>query len=74
MLEKIGDLKEDDDLIEANRRAVEKHYGRERIAKLLLHMYRAVMEKPVSQKISKAALLDLYLDPRRLFLVGISDG
>jgi hypothetical protein len=73
MLEKMGELK-DDDLIEANCRAIEEHYGRERIAELLLRMYRTVMENPVCQKISKTALLDLYLDPRRLFLVGISDG
>jgi hypothetical protein len=74
MLEKLMELKGDDDLIEANRRAIEKQYGRQRIAELLLQMYQSVMEKPVCQKISKTALLNLYLDPRRLFLVGISDG
>jgi len=74
LLEKLTALKENDSLIEANRGAIKEHYGREQIAELLLRMYRAVMEKPVCQKISKTALLDLYLDPRRLFLVGISDG
>ncbi|MCL2066136.1 MAG: glycosyltransferase [Treponema sp.] len=73
MLEKLGE-KQNADLVEANRGIIQKYYGREQITEKLLKMYTSVMGKSVRHKISKLALLDLYLDPRRLYLVGISDG
>jgi hypothetical protein len=48
---------------------VEK-YGREQILKTLKEIYRSVIHRPVNHKISKAMLLELYLDPLRLSLVG----
>jgi hypothetical protein len=69
-----ADSREDESLVEANRRAIAAHYGRPRITELLLKIYRAVLDNPAAQKISKPALLDLYLDPRRLSLVGIDTG
>ena len=74
ILEKIGGLKDNVQLIAANRLAIEKSYGRQSSLELLLKIYSAVIRNPVVHKISKTALLDLYLDPRRLSLVGISDG
>jgi len=74
VLEKIAEQQDDPALIEANNRAIKEHYGRKRTMELLLKIYSSVAEKPVNHKISKLKLLELYLDPRRLFLVGISDG
>jgi glycosyltransferase involved in cell wall biosynthesis len=74
LLETLGDRKEDTGLIEANRRVIAEQYGGERIAGLLLNIYQSLMERPVVQRISKPALLALYLDPLRLYLAGISDG
>jgi glycosyltransferase involved in cell wall biosynthesis len=73
-LERLGDYEADEGLIEANRKVIAEKYGRERIVKILLEIYRSVMEDPVKQKILKPTLLDLYLDPLRLSLVGMSYG
>jgi hypothetical protein len=74
MLEALADRREDGALIEANRRAIAEQYGGERIVEQLLRIYQAVIDRPVSQRLSKPALLELYLDPMRLSLIGISDG
>ncbi|MDR0487067.1 MAG: glycosyltransferase family 1 protein [Treponema sp.] len=73
-LEKMFDHEEDAELLEANNSAIRKQYGKERISELLMSVYQKVIDRPVSQKLSKTALLELYLDPKRLSLVGISDG
>jgi glycosyltransferase involved in cell wall biosynthesis len=73
-LEKIGGYEPGEDLVEANRQAIAEKYGRERILAVLLDIYRSVIDNPVEQKIAKPILLDLYLDPLRLFLVGMSNG
>jgi hypothetical protein len=74
MLKAIGDWHEDRELIESNRRAIAEQYGGERIVELLLNIYRSVAQRPVQQRLSKPALLELYLDPLRLSLTGISNG
>ena len=74
LLEYLSDRKDNSGLIEANCRVIAAQYGKERITTLLCDIYRKIMETPVIQKISKPTLLDLFLNPRRLFLVGISDG
>jgi hypothetical protein len=74
MLEALAGWEEDEALIEANRRAIAEQYGGERIVNRLLRIYQAVIDCPVSQRLSKPALLELYLDPLRLCLTGISDG
>jgi hypothetical protein len=68
------DGNENDELIGANGKTVRQAYGRERISEILLDTYRQVMENRVIQKISKPALLDIYLDPLRFSLVGLGDG
>ena len=73
-LEALGDWREDADLIEANRRVIAEQYGGERIVERLLRIYQSVIDLPVRQRLSKPALLELYLDPLRLCLTGISDG
>jgi hypothetical protein len=65
---------EDQALIEANSSVIADQYGNERITAALLDIYWKVRETRVVQSISKQALLELYLDPLRLSLVGISDG
>ncbi|MCL1992079.1 MAG: glycosyltransferase family 1 protein [Spirochaetes bacterium] len=77
ILEEIGEIGEGrggEGLAEANRLAIEKSYGREKKQALLLDTYRAVMKTAPRHKICKKSLLELYLDPDGLFLVGISDG
>jgi glycosyltransferase involved in cell wall biosynthesis len=74
LLERLGNYEADEGLIEANRKIIAEKYGRERILKVLLEIYRSVMDCPVKQKIEKTVLLDLYLDPLRLSLVGMSCG
>jgi hypothetical protein len=69
----LADWKEDGAMIEANRTAILENYGRERMSKILLDTYRAAMV-PVVHKISKSVLLDLYLNPLRFSLVGMSYG
>jgi len=62
------------ELIDANNRVISEKYGKERITYLLFDIYKKIIDKPVTQKLSKPALLELFLNPQRLFLVGISDG
>jgi glycosyltransferase involved in cell wall biosynthesis len=69
-LEGLADWEEDGAIIEANRKVVLENYGRERMSKILMDTYRAVMV-PVTHKISKPVLLDLYLNPLRFSLVGM---
>jgi hypothetical protein len=68
----LPDWKPDEALIEANRRAILEKYNRERILGILQDTYRKVLGNPVSHKIIKTLLLELYLDPLRLSLVGVS--
>ena len=74
LLDAIGDWREDDELVESNRRAIAEQYGGDRIVELLLNIYRSVAACPVRQRLSKPALLELYLDPLRLSLTGIGNG
>jgi glycosyltransferase involved in cell wall biosynthesis len=73
-LEKLADWKEDESLIRENRRIILENYGEERMSKILMDTYRAVMNHPVVHKISKPVLLDLYLNPLRFSLVGMDYG
>jgi glycosyltransferase involved in cell wall biosynthesis len=73
-LGELADWQPDENLIEANRQAVAGSYGKERISGLLKNVYQSVSANPVNQKISKSMLLELYLDPVRLSLVGIGHG
>ena len=70
-LETLADCCVDPALAEANRRAVSSAYSREPILKTILEAYRKTLS-PVTQRISRSRFLELYLDPGRLSLVGIS--
>ncbi|AEF83941.1 conserved hypothetical protein [Treponema primitia ZAS-2] len=70
----LGELESwrpDEDLIEANRLHILDSYGRQTILELLRETYRSVLDTQVTHKISKSILLELYLDPLRLSLVGV---
>jgi hypothetical protein len=63
----------DEDLVEANRRKVQEAYGREPVFALLRQAYQSALDTPVSHKITKSILLELYLDPAQLSLVGVGN-
>jgi glycosyltransferase involved in cell wall biosynthesis len=70
----LGGLSEwtpDPSLVEANRSAVLLSYSREKIAKILRESCRAATA-PVVQSISRSRLLELFLDPSRISLIGIA--
>jgi glycosyltransferase involved in cell wall biosynthesis len=70
-LDDLPDWHADPALLEANRSAVLQAYSREKILETLLTTYKKVLN-PVVQCISRPRLLELYLDPARLSLIGIS--
>jgi hypothetical protein len=70
-LQDLASWKPDENLVEENRQKVEEFYGREPIFALLRRAYQAALQTPVAHKIAKPILLELYLDPARLFPVGI---
>jgi hypothetical protein len=70
-LGKLGDLSRDEALIGANKKTIQQAYGKDRIRTLLRETYRSVIGTPVTQRLSKSILLELYLDPRKIFMVGV---
>jgi hypothetical protein len=72
-LQNLAAWKPDEDLVEANNRTVREVYGRKTILALLRQAYQAALETPVAHKITKSILLELYLDPARLSLVGVGN-
>jgi hypothetical protein len=72
-LQNLAAWKPDEDLVEANNRTVREAYGRETILALLRQAYQAALQTPVAHKITKSILLELYLDPARLSLVGVGN-
>jgi hypothetical protein len=72
-LQNLADWKPDEDLVEENRQKVREAYGRETIFALLRRAYRAALQTPVTHRISKSILLELYLDPAQLSLVGVGN-
>ncbi|MDR2211876.1 MAG: glycosyltransferase [Spirochaetaceae bacterium] len=70
-LQSLADQRFDPREIEENRRAVLRSYSRERILEILEGIYKKV-RLPVTQCISRPKLLEQYLDPLRLSLVGMS--
>jgi glycosyltransferase involved in cell wall biosynthesis len=63
----------DENLVEANKQKVREAYGREPVFALLRQAYQSALETPVSPKITKSILLELYLDPAQLSLVGVGN-
>ncbi|MDR3148006.1 MAG: glycosyltransferase family 1 protein [Treponema sp.] len=72
-LQGLADWKPDEDLVEANNRKVRESYGREPILALLRRAYQSALQTPVTHKIAKSVLLELYLDPAQLSLVGVGN-
>jgi hypothetical protein len=71
-LQDLASWKPDENLVEENRQKVKEFYGREPVFALLKRAYQAALQIPVTHKITKPILLELYLDPARLFPAGIS--
>jgi hypothetical protein len=72
-LQNLADWKPDENLVEENRRKVRESYGREPILALLRRSYQAALQTPVAHRINKSILLELYLDPGQLSLVGVGN-
>jgi hypothetical protein len=70
-LRQLADWQPDEDVIQTNRQRALEFYGREPILKLLQETYQSVLHTPVTHKITKSILLELYLDPSQLSLVGV---
>jgi glycosyltransferase involved in cell wall biosynthesis len=70
-LEGLADWQSDEELIAENNRKIREAYGKERIAAILRQTYQTVITTPILHKLSKILLLELYLDPLRLSLVGV---
>jgi len=62
--------KEDEALIEANREMVKEHWSIEAAIGILKEAWRAAIDRPCVQKLDRERLLEHFLDPRNLFLVG----
>jgi hypothetical protein len=62
-----------EELIQANRQKALKFYGREPVLKLLRETYQSALHTPVTHKITKSILLELYLDPFQISLVGVGN-
>lgn len=60
-----------EELISQNKYHVENSFGRNHIFNALKQCYDEVINHPVKQKISKSILLELFLDPLKLSLVGV---
>jgi hypothetical protein len=70
-LANLADWEPNPALVEANMQAVLAAYSRESTAARLREACRGAASNPVSQSISRSKLLELYLDPARLSLIGI---
>jgi hypothetical protein len=72
-LRKLANWRPDEDEIAINRHRIPEFYGRKPILTLLQETYQSVLHTPVTHKITKSILLELYLDPSRLSLVGVGN-
>jgi len=66
------DMKAHENLIQTNKELVLLHYSMEHALNQLQTAYTRVTSSPVQHRISKTVLLDLFLDPLKLFPVGIT--
>jgi hypothetical protein len=70
-LRRLSDWKEDRQIIQHNREKILECYGREKIVCNLQETYRKVLQTQVVHKLSRDILLELYLNPLKLSLVGM---
>lgn len=61
----------DESRIETNRERILREYSRETTLATLKGAYHSVIEYPVTHRLSKSILLELFLDPLKLSLVGM---
>lgn len=71
ILDSIASWEPDEALISANRDRILSAFGERSSVERLRAAHRAVLEHPVRQRLSRAMLLELFLDPERLSLVGL---
>jgi glycosyltransferase involved in cell wall biosynthesis len=67
----LSDWEGDPDLIARNRDLILAAYSPAVAVARLRETYRSVIDHPVRQRLSKAILLELFLDPLKLSLIGI---
>jgi glycosyltransferase involved in cell wall biosynthesis len=72
-LGELADWRPREEDIAYNARKVSESYGTERILALLKDIYQSVLDTPVIHRLSKSILLELYLDPLQMSLVGIGN-
>jgi hypothetical protein len=72
-LRQLANWQPNEDVIQANRQRALEFYGREPVLKLIRETYQSVLHTPVTHKITKSILLELYLDPSQLSLVGVGN-
>lgn len=65
-------IRDHDEIIQANKDIILKHYSMENTQHQLQMTYTKVTSTTVQHKISKSVLLELFLDPLKLFPVGIT--
>jgi predicted TIM-barrel fold metal-dependent hydrolase len=72
-LRRLAAWQPNEDLIQANRQRTREIYGREPVLTLLRETYQSALHTPITHKITKSILLELYLDPSQLSLVGVGN-
>ncbi|GHV76914.1 hypothetical protein AGMMS49942_17350 [Spirochaetia bacterium] len=72
-LRQLMNWQPNESVIEENRQRTLEFYGREPVLKRLQETYQSVLHTPVAHKITKSILLELYLDPFRISLVGVGN-
>jgi glycosyltransferase involved in cell wall biosynthesis len=65
------DMQSHEDIIQANKELVLLHYSMEHALNQLQMAYTKITTTPVQHRLSKSVLLDLFLDPLKLYPVGI---
>ena len=72
-LRQLANWQPNEEVIQANRQRALEFYGREPVLKLLQETYQSALHTPVTHKIIKSILLELYLDPFQISLVGVGN-
>jgi len=70
-LASLASWEPNENTIEANREKILNAYAPQAAALRLREAYRAVVDHPVRHRLSKSVLLDLFLDPTKLSLIGL---
>jgi hypothetical protein len=68
-----GTVRDKNDLIENNKRAILNYYNPESYRRRLLEIYRKVSTGPIEQNIDKTVLVSAFFDPERFSLLKWSD-